>query len=220
MFVIGVSGKARHGKDTVAQLIQEVGQTRGLNIMRLSMADPLKARVYAELGGEWTYEDVFHTKPPKVRETLQIVGTERGREVFGEHLWTLQAEAYLKIIEERSPFVHGVVFADIRFPNEVEFIRQGGGVLVPCGRPNTSIWIESDRPTIPAGRIPRKGVWGRVMDTVLGQKVGLHASETALDHLDKYEEFDWVLNNDRDVTIEHLTHQVEVIIDVLEVERV
>jgi hypothetical protein len=126
---IGIAGRARHGKDVCAKLVQEIAAEAGRNIGKVPFALPLKARVYAELDAQATYEEVFHTKPSAVRRKLQVVGTEEGRDRFNYDLWTHQIEAYLRYFaEEGMPFLHGVVIPDVRFENEVHFARLGGRV--------------------------------------------------------------------------------------------
>jgi hypothetical protein len=130
MRVIGISGKARHGKDTVAGLILDMADKEfGVSLGKFPLALPLKARVYAELNGQNSYEDVFHNKPEAVRRRLQITGTEEGRNKFGPELWTGQVAAFLTYFaEEGMPGLNGVIIPDVRFPNEVAFIRYGGRV--------------------------------------------------------------------------------------------
>ncbi len=125
MQILGISGKAMHGKDTCALIAQEIAVELGMQLGMWAMAHPLKAIVYGEANGDHTFDDIWHTKPPQVRRALQLRGTEEGRLKFGESLWTLQSEAYLKLFATHFP-IDGVVFTDIRFPNEVDFIRSGG----------------------------------------------------------------------------------------------
>lgn len=126
MRILGFSGKSGHGKDFCSKLAQKIAlEEFGVHFGQFALAWPLKARVYAELGGRYSYEDVFHRKPEEVRRLLQIVGTERGRDVFGIEFWTRQVEAFLRVFSESMPFIAGVTISDVRFPNEVEFVRFG-----------------------------------------------------------------------------------------------
>lgn len=240
MRIIGLSGKARHGKDTCAKIIQEIGREEfGANIARMAFAWPLKARVYAELAGLYTFEEVSVIKPAKVRRMLQEVGTEKGRNVFGEEFWTMQMEAFLTLMEESMPFVDAVAISDVRFPNEVMFCRLGGRIYDQViaeveaqaareleytpereeyllthdpqklyeldaryyqrvselmderfrSAPGLALWIESDRPTLTG-------------------EAALHPSETALDALDKAIDFDGIICNNTDVTLDGLREQL------------
>lgn len=129
MFTIGFSGKARHGKDTCAEIVRSIAKEEGYLIGSWAFAEPLKASVYGAAAGEFSLDEVWVTKPPKVRAHLQIMGTEQGRNVYGQDYWVLQAEAYIASFSTRFPFLSGLTFTDVRFPNEVEAIRAGGIAL-------------------------------------------------------------------------------------------
>ena len=126
MFVIGFSGKAMQGKDTCASIVREIAAEEGYNVGTWAYAHPLKAAVYGAGKGEYSFEEVWHDKPPAVRKHLQIMGTEKGRNVYGLGYWTLQTEAYLKLFSQNLPFMQGVTLTDVRFPNEVDLVRAGG----------------------------------------------------------------------------------------------
>lgn len=126
MRILGFSGKARHGKDTCAGIVSNIASEFDLNIGTWALAHPLKAIVFGEAAGKYSMEEVWDNKPPAVRKQLQIRGTEEGRMKYGESLWTLQSQAYLELFRRNFPFLHGVTFTDVRFPNEVTFIQAGG----------------------------------------------------------------------------------------------
>lgn len=189
MKVVGISGKAYHGKDTCATIMQEIAVERYSGLLGTwAMADALKATVFGEANGDFTFEDVWERKPPEVRRMLQLRGTEQGRMKYGVNVWTLQSEAYLRVIAKRLPFVDGLIFTDIRFPNEVDFILNCGSVL-PARKQGLALYIESDRPTL------------------IGEAAS-HDSETALDHMDKNTEFSGIITNNRDTTLENLKLQL------------
>jgi len=61
---------------------------------------------------------------PEVRELLQRLGTDVGRDVISPEVW-------IDIAVRRASHIDGpVVFTDCRFPNEVDTIRNHGGLLV------------------------------------------------------------------------------------------
>ena len=78
--VIGLSGKAGSGKDYVAKTC--FVQDRGFK--NVSLAWHFKIECISR--GHATYEEVFVTKPPRVRKLLQILGTEEGRDVWGNDI--------------------------------------------------------------------------------------------------------------------------------------
>lgn len=126
MKVIGISGKAGFGKDFVASIIRQLAENEfGTRTCVWSLAHTLKARAFGEAKGEFTFEDVWYNKPPEIRKLLQELGTEKGRLVFGEDFWLLQAESFIRLLGDAAG-IGLVVVPDIRFPNEVDFAQFGG----------------------------------------------------------------------------------------------
>ncbi len=66
---------------------------------------------------------------PEIRRRLQIIGTEYGRNVFGQDCWIRALDARIK----DSPLV---AIRDVRFENEIDYIRARGGFIV---------WVQSNR---------------------------------------------------------------------------
>lgn len=137
MALIGLSGFARAGKDSVAAvLVQERG------FVRVAFADRMRAAILAldplvldEYGSArrlsllvdsqgWERAKTLY---PEVRRLLQRFGTEAGREIHGEECWIDAAFRDL-------PDGH-VVFSDVRFRNEADRIRKAGGKIWRIERP-------------------------------------------------------------------------------------
>lgn len=123
--LIGLAGKARTGKDTVADLIIE--HQGGF---RYSFADPIR-EMLIPLGidlrmPEW--QKMKETEIPLIgkspRYLMQTLGTEWGRNMVCEDLWLRLAAHKLKYSDST------MVVADVRFENEAEWIRQNGGLLI------------------------------------------------------------------------------------------
>jgi hypothetical protein len=150
-YVFGVSGKARHGKDTLAGMLRDEAGEVGINLLILPFALPLKARVYGRVTTA-TIADVMVHKPEPVRLALQYEGTEGGRDIYGADFWVRQSAFYINHLRAVAPFIHGVIIPDARFPNEVAYIEESGA----CIR------VVSDRPTLTG-------------------KAAEHPSETSLD---------------------------------------
>lgn len=238
--ILSLSGRAMHGKDFIASLIVQMAREEyNTTIGRYAFAWPLKARVYGEAYFKFSLEDVLYNKPEGIRDLLQQVGTEKGRRVFGEEFWMLQAEAMLRLMSDANPDVKGWVVSDCRFPNEVEFVRLGGKPSTPLraginqsvlqklnytetyeqdlldNNPGAllelddkyvslydellreelakgsgiALWIDSDRPTLTG-------------------KAAQHASEIALDVLDKDRDFNGRIRNYTTTSIEDLKEQI------------
>lgn len=131
--LIGLCGSPGSGKDTVAKILAPLGWTR------VSFADPLRSMLLAlnpmttvgirvkelvELIG-WEAAK----KVGDVRELLQRLGTEAVRECLGEDAWVDLARK--KIASINGP----VVITDVRFPNEVGFVRELAGEIILVNRP-------------------------------------------------------------------------------------
>jgi len=137
--IIGISGYARSGKDTVANyLVENHGFTR------LAFADPMREALYAlnpSLGtsrmelqdviDEYSWDGYKGTLfGEEIRGLLQRMGTEVGREMFGETFWV----DYLmnKALEVKGD----VVISDVRFLNEANAIKMMNGQVWRVNRPN------------------------------------------------------------------------------------
>lgn len=130
--IIGLSGYARSGKDTVSKILVE-----DYKFTRVAFADPIRNFLYEmnpPLSGPsltsivddygW---DVAKANP-EVRRLLQNAGIA-ARKVFGADFWIKQA---LKTISPENK----VVITDVRFPNEAEMIRSLGGQVWRVIRPD------------------------------------------------------------------------------------
>lgn len=132
--VIGIAGKARSGKDTVAEMIlTEYGG------YRYSLADPIRAMLKAGLGIDMSTpywqehkEDpipAFGNKSP--RQLMQWLGTEWGRVLVDDNLWLVLATQQLA---NRGT---GMIVPDVRYENEADWVRRFG-VLIHIERPGVS----------------------------------------------------------------------------------
>lgn len=129
--VIGLHGKARSGKDTVASFIVS---SRGGYVY--SFADPIRAMLLP-LGIDmrdpfWQAhkEDPIPALGVSPRRLMQTLGTEWGRTLINHDLWLILAKQRLI---NTGP---GMVIADVRFENEAAWVRAQGGVVVHIERPD------------------------------------------------------------------------------------
>ncbi len=178
--IIGMSGVARSGKDTVAKILHDV---YGYEIY--SFSDILNETLIAlnpmvtlnpesadkmSLDGWTRYANLIEAvgyerakAQPEVRRLLQAMGTEVGRTYFGQDVWV---EALFRKID-----VPLAVITNVRFPNEYDAVKDRGGKVWHVSRP---------------GFTPANG----------------HISDTALDG----HTFDWAFINDG--TVEDLADEV------------
>lgn len=150
MKIVGITGKAGAGKDTAAAFLIE-----NYGFQRIAFGDALKEAAVAldplvSIGDTAaTHEGISETlavrlselvelngmdeakQLPDVRRLLQRLGTEVGRELWGENFWVERAVAKI------DPEAPGVVFTDVRFINEAHAVAHGlGGLLVEIQRPD------------------------------------------------------------------------------------
>lgn len=141
--LVGVVGRAGHGKDSIGNVL-EVGH----GFERDAFARPLKdaARVLWRFTEQQLYGALKERTDPRwgvsPREVLQFLGTEVGREMFpklmpqiGERFWLEHFKLRFEDLTSRQPSAR-VVVCDVRFPNEAQFIRSLGGVIVKVIRPD------------------------------------------------------------------------------------
>ena len=115
--MIGLSGYARTGKDTAAQILAERGFRRVAFADRVrSLALRLDAPTRAIVGALGWEEAKSHAY---VREYLQTLGMAV-REEVGEDAWIRAA-----LRDRRGD----LVISDVRFRNEADAIRAAGGVI-------------------------------------------------------------------------------------------
>lgn len=152
--IIGLSGYAQTGKDTVAEhLISKY------NYKRVAFADPIRKALYTldplvEVGefravhlssavDSMGWEETKRLSK-ETRRLLQVLGTEVGRNMFGPDFWVNQGMSNVSKFDNK-------VFTDVRFPNEYKAIKAREGIIIRIVKPGTGA-------------------------------VNLHASETALDN--------------------------------------
>lgn len=136
MKIIGITGLARSGKDTLADyLVNDHG------FIKLSFAAPIRAFVADITGFPLSaMEDGPEKELPldwldgqTPRHLMQTVGTEWGRNMIDRDLWIKVVEQ--KIRQARREGATGVVVSDVRFDNEADFIHDWhGGAVVKVER--------------------------------------------------------------------------------------
>lgn len=140
--LIGLSGNKGVGKDTVGKILVD---QHGFE--RIAFADKLKEAASALFDIEPHLWDVYKNDQHStvqvhlnglplrrsftVRHFLQRMGTEMGREVFGENFWVDLALD----LEPQRLAQSNIVVTDVRFDNELERIRDLGGHNIHIVRP-------------------------------------------------------------------------------------
>lgn len=135
--IIGLSGYAQAGKDTVAKMLGS------RQYARVAFADPLRALAYEldpavhDKVDMWGWEKAKAEPDGYVRRYLQKLG-DRARAHLGPYVWIDAAR--LKVGKTGN-----YVFTDVRYRNEGETLRDLGGKLVRIERPGCG--PANDHPT-------------------------------------------------------------------------
>lgn len=206
--IIGVSGFIGSGKNTVAEQL-----TEKYNFRKDSFAASLKdacavlfdwprellegetkeSREWREQVDVWwaTKLSIPNLTP---RLALQLMGTDVMRNHFSESIWFLTMENRIR----KNPDQH-VVISDVRFPNEIKFIQDTGGVMIRVNRGPMPVWYETALLANKGNSFAKTAMTNMYSDA--------HFSEWAW----VGSKFDYQINND--TTLDHLSIQVEDIIN-------
>lgn len=127
--IIGLSGKARHGKDSAFEFINEVLTPLGYDVRRIGFADAVKT--------EATEQGWNGVKDEAGRSLLQRIGAARREE--NPNYWIdrtmekIHAE-FMHRTRNDGPILF--VITDVRYPNEFENIMTEGGLVWRIERRN------------------------------------------------------------------------------------
>jgi hypothetical protein len=134
------------GKTTVADTLVST-----LSFQKIALAGTLKSMLKTFLKASGLSEFVADAaiSDPELKETpmavlngktpryaMQTLGTEWGRELFGEDFWVNSAIGRAKRHMDQGT---SVVIDDVRFPNEADAIKEAGGYMVRVFRPGQQI---------------------------------------------------------------------------------
>ena len=124
MEIIGLMGHQGVGKNYIADVLLKNLPKK--NSVIIAFADHFKVDCICKHNCE--YNKVFGEKDYETRRMLQKVGTEEGRNVFGENIWINVTETWIKLLNERG--VERFIICDVRFQNEADWIKKMNGILV------------------------------------------------------------------------------------------
>lgn len=148
MKVIGITGRKRAGKDTMAGIIKD--HAKG-EVVTYAFADPVYAMLEKFLNGfpmvpgtgEVDKNAVVYPYGVTMRHMLQTLGTEWGRDCIHPDIWVMKANHFFDMYDSSTNTPEYFVFTDVRFNNEAKFVRDIGGTVIRVVRP----WIEPKKPT-------------------------------------------------------------------------
>ena len=138
--IIAFAGRKQSGKTTSCEFVQSLFTNKKTKIY--NFADPLKQLCIDIFG--LTYNQCYGTDENKnelvdcywpgidskmtAREVLQYVGTD----VFRAMQHNVWSSATIRFIQKEQPDI--ALIADCRFPNEVEAVKNAGGLVVKLNR--------------------------------------------------------------------------------------
>ena len=135
--LIGLAGKKGVGKDTVASiLVKEHGY------LAMAFADPVRAALstifntpveaFTDPATKERLSSFFFDRTP--RYLMQTLGTEWGRSMVNQDIWTVLLKRRISAALEQGQHV---VVTDIRFNNEARALLGIGAVVVGVTRPGS-----------------------------------------------------------------------------------
>ena len=160
-----ICGKARHGKTTMGNIIKEYAEKKSMKSANTLIA--LYLKTYAKQFFGWDGKE--STKP---RELLQQLGTDIIREKLNKP--TFFIDRTIEDIEILSHFFDVIIIDDIRFPMEIESIKN---------KYKDTIVVKVVRTDF---------------ESELTKEQEKHKTETALDDYPD-ENYDYTINNDKDL---------------------
>lgn len=174
-YLIGISGKAGHGKDSTADILADCFVEGAVEMTTFKFADSLKNLTARLLDVDDNFVNdqelkgtpLQHMGGVTPRKALQYIGTEIGRNIY-DNIWVYH---YLKTVDRffgyARPDVSCIVFTtDVRFENEYNAIKNY----------RNSLW-ETKNVLI---RVVRPGFVAKNIDVN-------HPSETGLDHVNDWD---------------------------------
>ena len=150
--IIGISGFIGSGKGTAGDyLTDQYGFRKDSFAASLKDAcavmfdwprhllegDTPESRSWREVTDEWwaVKLGIPNFSP---RLALQLIGTDALRNNFNQDIWFLTMENRIR----KDPSKH-VVISDVRFPNEIKFIQDQGGIMIRVIRGDEPVWYET-----------------------------------------------------------------------------
>lgn len=175
--IIGIAGKMGCGKDYICNnVIVPILQQYHSKFLQMSFADQIKVNVMTK--NNILFDDVYVNKNNTTRTLLQTEGTELGRNILGEDIWIRYFNNWMRVYKSRG--VEHFILTDVRFQNEVDYIKKSGGILIYINAPQRNYARLSSETN---------------GDPILIHQLANHISECDLDNL-PHQSFDLIIQND------------------------
>lgn len=153
--LIGIHGKPRAGKDTVAKRL-----VSKYKLLQYGPSFPVKKATAAmfEIDEQLLWDDKTKDLMDEYwgisyREMAQKVGKESSRDVFGDDFWMRHVDLMWTRIQNELPYNNyedlsygGMLLADIRYANEVAWVKRNGGLVIFVTRENRDYVANESHP--------------------------------------------------------------------------
>ena len=174
MEIYAFAGNLKTGKNYVAEKLF-IPLLPFKNTLVMAFADHFKIDAINKQNLQ--YDKVFGKKDNETRKQLQHMGTENGRDKYGQDIWINTLDTWMKLYHERG--IERFIITDLRFKNEYEYLKSKNAKIIKIEAPNRQ----------------KKNLQGQNLQVLN------HRSETELNDI----EFDYIINNDyNDKIIEDL----------------
>lgn len=145
--IIGINGKIGSGKGTLTSMLTYLSEVNYLTAEEFLYAYKLK-KIVAELAnvpfeytltqeGKNLYVEMYEMT---LGEMLQKIGTDVLRNYFDDNIWIKSINDQIK-----KSNCSIAIISDLRFPNEVENIKEQDGITIKIIRPNNNVNLNSKR---------------------------------------------------------------------------
>jgi len=168
-------GKIGVGKNYIAEkiLLPALSKSNPKPTLILGLADHFK--ITAVSFNNMEYDKVFHQKDSSSRLKLQAIGTEMGRDKYGDDIWINVLYNWIKLHNERG--IERFIIIDCRFKNETEFFKKINAYIIKIIAPDRNY---------------QKLIQESNGDLNVLTNLSTHSSEI---YIDQFTEYDLLINN-------------------------
>jgi hypothetical protein len=123
--IYGFIGNMGVGKDYIGKLFIE-NKNDNKPFLIMAFADHFK--IHAISFENLEFDKVYGQKDFQTRKRLQEIGTELGRDKYGDDIWCNVLNNWIKVYSLRG--IKRFIITDVRFENEANFIKSLGGKII------------------------------------------------------------------------------------------
>ena len=145
--IVGLGHRRRVGKDTLARILRLLLTRRGLHVEIEAFADPLRHVANTLYGWAGMMDWRYYDDNPELREAVldklgkspRQIWIDLGTKAVRDHVYD---RTWVELLLNTPRYADVLLVPDVRFLNEVEAIRQRGGMCVLVTR--DSVDVSSD----------------------------------------------------------------------------